>query len=74
MPHTVQIEPDGTLMLPQAVREKVGLKEGDQLAVEITADGILLKPLSGFPIEIYTEERVAEFKAADDELRGYRFK
>ncbi|MDA1276898.1 MAG: AbrB/MazE/SpoVT family DNA-binding domain-containing protein [Verrucomicrobia bacterium] len=74
MPDTIQIEPDGTLTLPQAVREKTGLKEGDQLAVEITADGILLKPLSGSPIEIYTEARAAEFKAADDELRGYRFK
>jgi antitoxin PrlF len=70
----VQITPRGTVTLPKLVRKKAGLQAGDQLAAEITPDGILLRPVAAFPIEIYTDERIQEFRAAEKEIEDCRFK
>ena len=42
------------------MRESFGLKANDQLIIEDTPEGLLLRPAVSLPIEMYTEERVAE--------------
>jgi antitoxin PrlF len=43
MPASV-IRAKGQVTIPQDVREAAHLKEGDSVEIEITADGILLRP------------------------------
>lgn len=45
------------------------MEKDDQLIVEETSEGLLLRPTVNVPIEIYTEERIAEF-AEDEEILG----
>lgn len=59
----------GAIVIPVLLREAVGLKPNEELVLEETAQGLLLRPLMDGPVELYTEERVAEF-ARDDEAVG----
>lgn len=40
----VRVETHGQVTLPVEVRERLGIKEGDLLAVEETPEGVLLTP------------------------------
>jgi len=55
----------GVMTLPAKVRKRYGLQESDELLVEETAAGILLRPVVSMPVELYTEERVREFERDD---------
>jgi len=46
----IKVGKKGYVILPKAVREAVGIEEGDELIVEIK-DGILLKPVRKVDIE-----------------------
>jgi len=46
------------------VRRRLGLEEGDVLTVELSGRSIVLTPAVVSPIELYTDERIAEFAAA----------
>lgn len=59
----------GVLTLPAKLRKRYGLQQNDQLIVEETAKGLLLRPCVSMPIEFYSEQRIAEF-AEDDEAIG----
>jgi len=65
---SIQLNQRGTLTLPKPLRKAIGMEKGGVVVAESTAEGILLKPSVTFPIEIYTDERVAEFDAADKAL------
>jgi AbrB family looped-hinge helix DNA binding protein len=52
----------GTLTLPASIRRTLGLKGKQQLIIEANEAGeIVLRPAAVVPIEIYSEERIAEF-------------
>jgi bifunctional DNA-binding transcriptional regulator/antitoxin component of YhaV-PrlF toxin-antitoxin module len=70
---TIQINSRGTLTLPKALRRAMGLERGGMVVAETSAEGIVLRPGVAFPIELYTDDRVAEFDAADADL-GRRLK
>lgn len=59
----------GSITLPAKIRKQYGLQERDKLIVEETAQGLLLRPAISMPIELYSEERIAEF-TQDDEAIG----
>src|SRR4051812_1816180 len=42
---TIRVNYDGWLSLPTAVRRKLGLITGDQLELELSEDGITLRPV-----------------------------
>ena len=65
---TIQINSRGTLTLPKALRRAIGLDRGGMVVAETSEEGIVLRPSVTFPIELYTDQRVAEFDAADAEL------
>lgn len=68
MQSKVTINDRGVVTIPAAIRQAYGLKANDELIVEDTDQGILLRPSISVPIEIYTEERIAEFASDEEEV------
>ena len=64
----ININGRGTLTLPRESRERLGIKCSGQVVIEDTPDGILLRPGVTFPIEIYSEARIADFERAEADL------
>lgn len=58
----------GGMRLPAALRRILGMKEGGQLVAEVTADGLLLRPLAPASVEIYDDARIREFDEAEADL------
>ena len=65
MQERVTMSSRGVITLPRRMREAFGLKANDQLVVEDTPQGLLLRPTISIPVELYTEERIAEFSSED---------
>ena len=60
MPATqVQVNREGSILLPDALRQRFGLREGSVVIAEEWAEGILLRPAD--LVEMYKPERKAEF-------------
>ena len=57
----IRIGKKGVFVLPSYLREQYNLNEGSLVIPEATEDGIILKPATVMPIEIYTPQRRAEF-------------
>jgi bifunctional DNA-binding transcriptional regulator/antitoxin component of YhaV-PrlF toxin-antitoxin module len=53
------------------MREAAGIRPQDNLIAETTPEGILLRPAVTVPIEIYSDERIAEFDHAEAELADW---
>ena len=68
MKTTLTITERGVITLPAKLRQAMGLAANDQLSAETTPDGLLLKPAVTLPIEMYSDERLREFDAAEAEL------
>ena len=68
MSYKVTIGPRGTITIPAKARKAYGLEKDDQMIVEETSEGLLLKPTINVPIEIYTEDRIKEFAADEKQL------
>ena len=66
MSERTTINDRGVITIPAAIRRAFGLKAGEELIVDQTPEGILLRPSVNVPIEIYTEERITEF-ASDEQ-------
>ena len=58
---TTKIGRRGTLVIPAPMRKRFGMTEGSVVVAEEREDGILIRPAVVLPIEIYTNERIAEF-------------
>lgn len=63
----VTINSRGNITIPARLRQSFGLKADDELIIEDTGQGLLLRPAVVLPIEMYTDQRIAEFEAAADE-------
>lgn len=76
MPLTAQISKRGQITLPADVRKALGLKPGDTLVVRLEAGRIVLEPAVVLPVEIYSDERLAEFEesaqVSDEMLAAFR--
>jgi|CXWL01.1.fsa_nt_gi AbrB family looped-hinge helix DNA binding protein len=59
----------GVITIPAALRQLLGLKANDEVILEDTGGGILMRPAISVPLEVYTEERIQEF-ARDDAAIG----
>jgi AbrB family looped-hinge helix DNA binding protein len=51
----------GAVVIPASLRRRFGIKEGSLVIAEGRAEGVLIRPAAAFPIEMYTQERQAEF-------------
>ena len=65
----VTINERGVITIPAAFRQRFGLRAQDELILEETGQGMLLRPALSVPIEIYTEDRIAGF-ASDEAAVG----
>ena len=75
MTKVININERGTLTLPKEMRLRLGVSSNAQVVAEETDDGILLRAGVTFPVEIYSDKRVAEFhRNNEDALAGYRLK
>ena len=68
MKTTLTITERGVITLPTKLRKALGLSTGDQLIAETTPEGLLLRPAVTSPIELYSDDRLREFEAAEAEL------
>ena len=71
MTATIQINERGNLTLPKQLRKMLGLEKGGVVMAEPSEQGILLKPAVSFPIEMYSDSRVAEFDESEAELKRH---
>ena len=51
----------GTIVIPAKLRRQFHLEEGAYIIVEACDEGILIRPASLHPVEIYTPGRKAQF-------------
>ena len=68
MKTTLTMTGRGVITLPTKLRKALGLSADDQLIAETTPEGLLLRPAVTLPIELYSDERLREFDAAEAEL------
>lgn len=68
MKERVTINDRGVVTIPAALRRAFGLEAGEELIAEDTPEGILLRPAVSVPIELYSEERIAEFASDEAEI------
>jgi bifunctional DNA-binding transcriptional regulator/antitoxin component of YhaV-PrlF toxin-antitoxin module len=52
---------DGSITIPDDLRERYGIEDGSLLLIEAGAEGIMLRPAGWSEPEVYTPERIAEF-------------
>jgi bifunctional DNA-binding transcriptional regulator/antitoxin component of YhaV-PrlF toxin-antitoxin module len=68
MKATLSVSGRGLIALPAKMREAAGIRPQDHIIAETKLEGILLRPAVTAPIEIYSDERIAEFDQAEAEL------
>lgn len=57
------------MTLPKAVRKMLGISTGGGIVIlNLRENDVVLQPAVAFPVEMYTDARIAEFDAADAEL------
>lgn len=67
---TSKVGKRGTIVIPASLRRRYGIKEGSLVITEERAEGVLIRPATALPVEIYSPERRAEFllsTAVDEE-------
>ncbi len=67
---TGKIGKRGTVVIAASLRRRFGLDEGSLIIEEEREDGVLIRPAVAMPVEIYGDERQAEFllsNAVDEE-------
>jgi bifunctional DNA-binding transcriptional regulator/antitoxin component of YhaV-PrlF toxin-antitoxin module len=75
MTKVININDRGTLTLPKALRRRLGVNGNGQVVAEETEEGILLRAGVTFPVEIYSEKRLAEFDRHNEQaLTRFRLK
>jgi len=66
----LKVNSRGTLTLPKPLREALGVSYGGTLVCDFRGYDVVLQPdMSKYPpIEMYTDERIAEFKEDEDSI------
>jgi len=68
MQATPTITSRSVVTLPAKQCQALGLKSEDQLVAEPTPEGLLFRPTVTLPLELYSNERIAEFNDAEAKL------
>ena len=56
-----KVDRPGTVVLPAKLRRRLGIEEGSFVVGEEREGGILIRPATVLPVEIYSPQRRAEF-------------
>ena len=65
MSETLIVSSRGQITLPAATRKRLGIEGGDVVILEDRGNEIVLKPGVVLEVEIYSDEQVTEWDAAD---------
>ena len=65
MSNTLIVSNRGQITLPAATRKRLGIKGGDVVILEDRGNEIILKPAVVLEVEIYSDEQIAAWGAAD---------
>jgi len=68
MTKVISINERGTLTLPKQLRRRLGIGGEGQVLAEEREEGILLKAGVTFPLEGYSDARIAEFKKNNEDV------
>ncbi|MCL1887756.1 MAG: AbrB/MazE/SpoVT family DNA-binding domain-containing protein, partial [Kiritimatiellaeota bacterium] len=58
----LKVNSRGTLTLPKPLRKVLGVADGGTLLCDVRGADVVLQPMMAYPIEMYTDERIAEFE------------
>jgi len=59
----VKLGKKGQVTIPKGILRSIGVSDESPFLVEATRDGgIMLRPAAVYPIEMYSDERIAEFE------------
>ncbi len=59
------------MTLPKPLRKSLGVDKGGIIMADVTNEGIVLHPAAAFPIELYSDARIAEFDEEEAALSQY---
>jgi len=65
MSDTLIVSERGQITLPSSIRKKYGIKGGSALILEELNNELRLKPAAIVEMDIYTDNRIAEWDEAD---------
>ena len=65
MSDTLIVSERGQITLPSSIRKKYGIKGGSALILEERNNELRLKPAAIVEMDIYTDNRIAEWDEAD---------
>ena len=68
---SLQINTRGGLTLPKPIRKLLGVDRGGVVMIECQKGSITLRPAVAFPVELYDDQRIAEFDEQDRKLGQY---
>jgi bifunctional DNA-binding transcriptional regulator/antitoxin component of YhaV-PrlF toxin-antitoxin module len=75
MTKVININNRGILTLPKEMRRRLGVNGNSQIIAEETGDGVLLRAGVTFPVELYSDKRLAEFDRNNEQaLARFRLK
>ena len=66
----ISINEQGAIALPEDIIKKYDLKAGGQVVIEESEAGLILRLNAKFSLEIYSNERVEEFRQQNEELKS----
>jgi AbrB family looped-hinge helix DNA binding protein len=69
MDDCITVGVQGAIIIPAHLCAASGLKPNDKVLVQSTGDGILVRPVTDDAVEIYSDERIAEF-VSDEQALG----
>lgn len=64
----ITIDANGAVVIPDVVRQSLGLKEADALILDTFGDTILLRAADSDAVELYSDARIREFAADEAEV------
>ena len=65
MSQTLIVSNRGQITLPAATRKRLGIQGGDVVIIECRGNEIVLKPGVVLEVELYADEQITEWDAAD---------
>lgn len=62
----LKVGPKGQVTIPSTIMRRWGLTGASAVTAEVTNDGaLIMRPAGVYPLEIYSDERIAEFMEED---------
>ena len=58
------------MTLPKPLRKALGVEKGGVVMISMADESVIIHPAVAYPIELYSDARIAEFDAAEADLNN----